>query len=71
MSTREWIEAKIQTMDEAQLAALYPIVESIAERKSADETLSFMEKLGRIQIDAPPDFSANHEAYASGEKSVE
>ena len=71
MSTKELIEAKIQTMSEAQLSALYPIIERIAERKPADETLSFMEKLGRIEIDAPPDFSANHEAYASGEKSVE
>ncbi len=71
MSTKELIESELQTMDESQLTALYPIVKSIAERKSAGEKLSFMEKLGRIQIDAPADFSANHEAYANGEKSVE
>ena len=70
MSTKELIESELGMMDESQLAALYPIVKSIAERKSAGEKLSFMENLGRIKIDAPPDFSANHEAYANGEKSV-
>lgn len=71
MSTKERIEAKIAMMDEAQLVALYPIVERIAQSEKPAENVSTLEKLGRIKIDAPPDFSANHEAYANGEKSVE
>lgn len=71
MSTKELIEAKLQMMDESQLVALYPIVEQMTARKTEDEAPSFMEKLARIKIQAPADFAANHEAYASGEKSVE
>lgn len=71
MSTKQLIEAKLATMDEAQLVALYPIIEQMAQTEKPIENLSFMEKLSRIEIDAPSDFSANHEAYANGEKSVE
>ena len=71
MSTKELIEAKIQTMDEAQLAALYPIIESIAKTEKPEENLSTLEKLRRITIDAPEDFSTNFELYASGEKRAE
>lgn len=71
MSTKELIEAKLQTMNESQLVALYPIVKQMAEEKSSEQTLSLMEKLRRIKIDAPEDFATNFELYASGEKSVE
>ena len=70
MSTKEWIEAKIQTMDEAQLVALYPIVERIAERQADDETLSFVEKSGRIKIQTPEDFATNLALYISGRKTT-
>ncbi len=71
MSTKELIEAKIETMDEAQLAALYPIVERIAQTEQREENIGVLEKLRRIKIDAPEDFATNLDAYASGEKSVE
>ena len=71
MSTKELIEAKIQTMDEAQLAALYPIIESITTAEKPEENLSTLKKLARIKIDAPEDFATNLDLYTSGEKSVE
>ncbi len=71
MSTRELIQAKIQTMDEAQLVALYPIVERIAQSEKSAENVSTLEKLRRIKIDAPADFATNLDLYTSGEKSVE
>jgi hypothetical protein len=71
MSTKELIEAKLQTMDEAQLTALYPIVKQIAHTEGREENMGALEKLRRIKIDAPPDFATNHELYANGEKSVE
>ncbi len=71
MNTKELIEAKIQMMDEAQLAALYPIIERIAKTEKPKENLGTLEKLRRIKIDAPEDFATNLDLYASGEKSVE
>ena len=71
MSIRELIQAELETMDEAQLVALYPVVERIAKiEKAEDVAPSLMEKLGRITIDAPSDFSANHEDYANGQKTT-
>ena len=71
MSTKELIEAKIATMDEAQLVTLYPIVERIAQTEKPEENLGTLQKLARIKIDAPADFATNLDLYTSGEKSVE
>ena len=71
MSTKELIEAKIQPMNEAQLAALCPIIERIAETEKPAENLGTLEKLRRIKIDAPADFATNLDLYTSGEKIVE
>ena len=71
MSTKELIESELQTMDESQLTALYPIVKQMAKKKSSAQEPSLMEKLRRITIDAPEDFATNLNLYASGEKSVE
>ena len=70
MSTKELIEAKIATMNEAQLVALYPIVERIAQTEKPAENLGTLEKLRRIKIDAPADFATNLDLYASGEKTT-
>ena len=66
MSTKELIEAKIGTMNEAQLAALYPIVEQIAQAEPRPEE-GALAKLKRIKIQAPEDFATNLDAYTRGE----
>ena len=71
MNTKELIESELQTMDESQLTALYPIVKQMAKEKSGVQEPSLMEKLRRIKIDAPEDFATNLDLYASGEKRVE
>ena len=71
MNTKELIESELQTMDESQLVALYPIVKQMAKEKPSTQEPSLMEKLRRIKIDAPADFATNLDLYASGEKRVE
>lgn len=39
------------------------------EKSSKKET--FMERLGKISIDAPADFSVNYEQYIRGEKRID
>lgn len=73
MSTKELIQQEIDKLDESRLPALYELVKRFgkpkAERPPSSETL--MERLRKIQISAPPDFSENHEQYASGAKSFD
>ena len=73
MSTKELIQQEIDKLSESQLPALYELVKRFAkpkvERPPAAET--FMDRLKKIQISAPPDFSENHEQYASGVKSFD
>ena len=73
MSTKELIQQEIDKLDESRLPALYELVKRFAkpkaERPPSSETL--MQRLQKIQISAPPDFSVNHEQYASGAKSFD
>lgn len=70
MSTKDLIQQEIDKVEEARLPALYELVKRFAkpktERPASDETL--MDRLRKIRISAPPDFSENHEQYASGAK---
>ena len=73
MSTKDLIQQEIDKVEEARLPALYELVKRFAkpktERPASDETL--MDRLRKIRISAPPDFSENHEQYASGAKSFD
>lgn len=73
MSTKDLIQQEIDKVEEARLPALYELVKRFAKPKTdqppASETL--MDRLQKIRISAPPDFSVNHEQYASGAKSFD
>ena len=73
MSTKDLIQQEIDKVDEARLPALYELVKRFAKPKTehppSSETI--MERLRKIHISAPPDFSENHEQYASGAKSFD
>jgi hypothetical protein len=73
MSTKDLIQQEIDKVDEARLPALYELVKRFAkprtERLSSSETL--MERLQKIHISAPSDFSENLDLYLTGEKSFE
>ena len=73
MSTKELIQQEIDKLDESRLPELYELVKRFTkpktERSPSSETL--MERLRKIHISAPSDFSENHEQYASGAKSID
>ncbi len=70
MTTRELIYAEIERVDDDQLDELYAVIKQFTQSKQAAKP-SLVEKLRRIQIDAPEDFAANLDLYLSGEKRVE
>lgn len=68
MNLREEIVEKIQQIPENCLPELYEVVEKLADKESKP---SLMERLRRIKIDAPSDFSRNIDLYMSGEKNID
>ncbi len=68
MNIREEIIAKVQNLPESVLPEVYQIVEKIEEKEKKP---SLMERLRKIKIDAPPDFSRNIDLYMSGEKKID
>ena len=71
MSTKELIQADLDTLNDEDLDALYAIIKQFIHSKRSVEPQSFMASLRSIQIDAPPDFATNLDLYVSGEKHVE
>ncbi len=68
MNIREEIVEKIQQIPENRLSELYKVVEEFVEKERKP---SLMERLRKIKIDAPPDFSRNIDLYMSGEKKID
>ena len=71
MSTKELIQAELDTLSDADLDALYALIKRFIQSKQSAKPRSLMATLRGIQIDAPPDFAANLDLYVSGEKRAE
>ncbi|HKI31735.1 MAG TPA: hypothetical protein VKA46_07695 [Gemmataceae bacterium] len=71
MTTKERIQAAIDTIGDEDLDELYSVIRNFAATKAAQPTTGIMAKLKGIKIEAPADFAANLDQYASGEKRVE
>ncbi len=71
MTTKEEIQAEIDSLNEEYLDELYLLIKDFAQSKVHQKKPSFMSKLKQIKINAPEDFAANIDLYLSGEKSVE
>ena len=65
MTIREEIIAKVQDLPDSVLLKVFEIVEEIEEKEKRP---SLMQRLRKIKIDGPPDFSRNIDLYLSGEK---
>jgi hypothetical protein len=59
MSTKELIQAELDTLSDADLDALYALIKQFIQSRRPAEPRSLMATLWGIQIDAPPDFAAN------------
>jgi|RhiMetdeSRZDD1v2_1073273.scaffolds.fasta_scaffold392319_3 hypothetical protein len=71
MSTKELIQAELDTLSDADLDALYALIKQFIQSKRPAKPRSLMATLRGIHIDAPPDFAANLDLYVSGEKRAE
>jgi len=71
MSTKELIQAELDTLSDEDLDALYALIKQFIQSKRPAKPRSLMATLRGIQIDAPPDFAANLDLYVSGEKRAE
>ena len=72
MTIKELIYAEISKIEEDNLDELYQFVKQLAKAKStAKSKIGILNKLKRIKIQAPVDFSANIDLYMSGEKNLD
>jgi hypothetical protein len=67
MTIREKIVSKVQKLPDSALAEVYEFVENL---EKDDGEPSLMERLRKIKINGPRDFSRNIDLYLSGEKKV-
>ena len=70
MSTKELVQTELETLNDEQLDKLYRLIQNL-KRSDEQAQPSLMETLMDIKIDAPEDFSTNHDLYLNGEKDVE
>lgn len=68
MTIREKLVSKIHKLPESQILEIYKFVEEVEGK--GDES-SLMERLRKIKIQGPRDFSRNIDLYMSGEKSID
>ena len=68
MSTKELIQAELETLSDEDLEALYAVIKHFIQSKRHAKPRSLMATLRAIQIEAPPDFATNLDLYVSGEK---
>ncbi len=68
MNIREEIVEKIRQIPENRLPEFYKVIEEFVEKERKP---GLMERLRKIKIDAPPDFSRNVDLYMSGEKKID
>jgi hypothetical protein len=71
MSTKELIQAELDTLSDEDLDALYAVIKHFVQSKRHTKPQSLMATLRSIEIDAPSDFAANLDLYVSGEKRVD
>ena len=71
MSTKELIQAELDTLSDEDLEALYALIKQFIQSKRPAKPRSLMATLRGIQIEAPSDFAANLDRYVSGEKRAE
>jgi hypothetical protein len=71
MVTRELVLAELDRLNSDELSRVYRYIKQVTNKPSKTaKKKSLMSSLNAIEIEAPQDFSANHDYYASGEKSA-
>ena len=70
MSTREKIQAEIETLNRQELEELFALILEFIESKRQAKAEGVLSRLAQIQIEGPLDLSENHDLYITGEKFV-
>jgi len=66
MVTRELVQAELERLSADELSKVYRYIKQVAyEKPKSAKKKSLMASLSAIEIEAPQDFSANHDLYAS------
>ncbi|MBI4675935.1 MAG: hypothetical protein HY741_30200 [Chloroflexi bacterium] len=71
MSTRERIQAELETLEREDLEELFALILEFIESKRQAKPESIFAQLRQIQFEGPTDFSENHDLYITGEKRVQ
>jgi hypothetical protein len=71
MTTNELLKVEIDGLDDQSADAVLQFVKQLADSKPIKREGRLLEKLMRIRIQGPPDFSENLDLYLSGEKNVD
>jgi hypothetical protein len=66
MSTKERIQAELDTLSSEDLDALYVLITEFIRSRRPAQKKSLMAVLRGVQIDAPRDFAANLDRYVDG-----
>jgi hypothetical protein len=66
--TKEFIKAEIDRVEEDRLDELYSLIQRFTRHKSGTEKPTLMDRLMKIEIDGPEDFSSQFDLYLNGEK---
>jgi len=72
--TKDDVKEALENVPNEQLEALYRHVKELTRLEKPEMKVSkesFMAKMRKISIDAPPDFSRNIDLYLSGEKTID
>lgn len=71
--TKEQIKAEIDQMPVDKLDTLHRFIKELSSTREIPKMTgeTFMEKMRKIKIDAPPDFSRNIDLYLNGEKTLD
>ncbi len=69
MTTKERLQAEIEHLNEDDMAELLRVIQSRVQASQVRKP-GLLSQLRQIRIDAPEDFAANLDQYASGEKHV-
>jgi len=67
VTTKRMIQIELDLMTDPQLDAVFILIEGFMQTQPLREGATFMEKMRRIKIDAPPDFSTKWERYLGEE----
>lgn len=69
MTTKERLQAEIEHLNEDDMAELLRVIQSRVQASQVRKP-GLLSQLRQIRIDAPEDFAANLDQYASGKKHV-